>query len=90
MHYHILNTDKIALGHAAVDVLIDDNGEIFPSRMVAGFAGIRVSDSGDSRLSESGQRDVTAPVPGWWIFTKRTGKGRGEEELDRIMASLGA
>ncbi|KAI0341889.1 hypothetical protein BDW22DRAFT_215662 [Trametopsis cervina] len=78
VQYHVLDTNNIPPGHAAVDVLIDDHGEMFPSRMVAGFAGIRVSDSRNHQLSESGQRDVIAPVPGWWIFTKREGKGRGE------------
>ncbi|KAI0339237.1 hypothetical protein BDW22DRAFT_1347797 [Trametopsis cervina] len=74
--YHVLSTKSIPTGHAAVDVKINDNGQLFEGRMVAGFAGIWVSDSGDVQLSENGERDVTAPAPGWWIFTKRKGESQ--------------
>ena len=74
--------------HAAVDVLLDDNGEEFDTLMVAGLIGTRVSDSGDTSLSESGTRDTVSPVAGWWMFTKRSGLSRHQEEMEKTMKML--
>ena len=78
----------VPLGHASVDVLLDDNGEEFDTLMVAGLVATRVSDSGDTSLSESGIRDTVSPVSGWWIFTKRSGLSRQEEERQNWMKSV--
>ena len=80
----------VPLGHASVDVLLDDNGEEFDTLMVAGLIATRVSDSGDTSLSESGTRDTVSPVAGWWMFTKRSGLSRHQEEMEKTMKMLDA
>ncbi len=69
--YGSVDMDSIPVGHADVDVLLDDNGQEFNTVMVAGLVATRVSDSKDASLSEQGIKDVVSPAPGWWIFTKR-------------------
>ena len=89
-HYHAIDISGVPLGHAAVDVLLNDNGEEFDTSMVSGLIATRVSDSGDTsfKLSESGIRDTVSPVAGWWIFTKRSGLSRQEEERQKWMESV--
>ncbi|KAF5371093.1 hypothetical protein D9757_010814 [Collybiopsis confluens] len=70
-HYHVLDTENIPSGYAHVDVKLDDNGEIFDTMMVAGIVGMHVSDTGDTAVSKTGERDLLKPVPGWWMFIKR-------------------
>ncbi|KAJ7797802.1 hypothetical protein B0H14DRAFT_2389344 [Mycena olivaceomarginata] len=53
--YHQLNRRAIPPGYAEVDVLLDDNDEKFECAMVAGNVGMRVSSSGDRKLSEWGR-----------------------------------
>ncbi|KAI0777923.1 hypothetical protein BC629DRAFT_1594648 [Irpex lacteus] len=80
--YHEIATNKIPLGHSAVDVLLDDNGELFDTAMVAGLVTTRISDSHDTSLSAHGDRDVVSPAPGWWIFIKKK-EGSGSEKAGR-------
>ncbi|KAJ7882030.1 hypothetical protein B0H14DRAFT_3082520 [Mycena olivaceomarginata] len=68
--YHQLNREAIPPGYAEVDVLLDDNAEKFECAMVAGNIGMRVSSSGDRKLSEWGADDTVRPVAGWWLFIK--------------------
>ncbi|KAF9107060.1 hypothetical protein BGX27_008887 [Mortierella sp. AM989] len=67
--YHHVETSNIPNGYAEVDVRIDDNGAIFPSKMVAGQVATQISSSGDKKLSPTGERDTVRPVSGWWIFS---------------------
>ncbi|KAJ7897549.1 hypothetical protein B0H14DRAFT_3589384 [Mycena olivaceomarginata] len=68
--YHQLNRRAIPPGFAEVDVVLDDNDEKFECAMVAGNVGMRVSSSGDCKLSEWGADDTVRPVAGWWLFVK--------------------
>lgn len=77
--YHRVDTDDIPLGHAAVDVLLKDDGQTFDTAMVAGLVATRISDSHDTSLSEDGSRDVVSPAPGWWIFIKKQGRENADE-----------
>ena len=61
---------KRTLPLCTVDVKLDDNGEIFATKLVAGMVASEVRSSGDTALSTSGECDVLAPVPGWWMFIK--------------------
>jgi hypothetical protein len=45
--YHMVETDDIPDGHAAVPVTVDDHGVIYKTRMVAGSVGISVTSSGN-------------------------------------------
>ena len=54
----------------AVDVKLDDNGQIFASKLVAGMVASKIHASGDKSLNASGEPDTLCPVPGWWMFIK--------------------
>ena len=49
---------------------MDDNGEIFATKLVAGMVASEIQSSGDTALSTSGECDILTPVPGWWMFIK--------------------
>ncbi|KAF8496640.1 hypothetical protein BU17DRAFT_59420 [Hysterangium stoloniferum] len=65
--YHVIDSGKIPVGYAEVDVLVNDNGVEFPSMMTAGSVGMKVSSSS----GDGGSLDMVRPVTGWWMFTKR-------------------
>ena len=58
--------------------------------MAAGLVASRVADSKDTNLSDTGERDVVSAVPGWWIFAKREGESRGQEEMRKMMEDFEA
>ncbi|KAF9197046.1 hypothetical protein BGZ49_002635 [Haplosporangium sp. Z 27] len=66
--YHRVDTDYIPNGYVEVNVLIDDNGVEFPSKMTAGHIGMQVSSTVDGD-DEIRQRNIVKPSSGWWIFT---------------------
>jgi hypothetical protein len=79
VQYHCVDTDEIPSGFAAVPVNVDDNGDKFKARMVAGSVGIRATSSGqtspDSLPPVTGSTptgelilDSIQPVSGWWMF----------------------
>jgi hypothetical protein len=69
--YPCIDSSQVPRGYAEVDVILDDNGVLFDTKMVAGLVATSVSSSGDATLSPDGQDDVVAPVPGWWMYTKK-------------------
>ncbi|KAJ7052921.1 hypothetical protein C8F01DRAFT_1212298 [Mycena amicta] len=71
--YNSVDADSIPPAYAEVDVLLVDldSGKTTQSSMTAGLIGMEVCDSGDTSLSESGERDVVRPVAGWWLFDKK-------------------
>ncbi|KAJ7133112.1 hypothetical protein C8R44DRAFT_899458, partial [Mycena epipterygia] len=69
--YHPLDTNRVPLGYAGVDVILIDAGERFDTFMVAGMVGKQVSSSDDPSLSSTGKDDTLQPVAGWWICTKK-------------------
>ncbi|KAJ7052930.1 hypothetical protein C8F01DRAFT_1169302 [Mycena amicta] len=71
--YMSVDADSIPPAYAEVDVLLVDldSGQTTQSSMTAGLIGMEVCDSGDTSLSESGERDVVRPVAGWWLFDKK-------------------
>jgi hypothetical protein len=85
VNYHSLNTNSIPPGAASVDIKIDDNGHKYPAAMAAGLVATRVDDSKDTNLSDTGESDVISPVPGWWMFAKREGETRSQEEMRKLM-----
>jgi Domain of unknown function (DUF4419) len=64
-----LDTEKIPISYAEVDVKLDDNGVIFDSFLTAGLVGSGVSSSGDKNISSTGKNDMIRPVAGWWMST---------------------
>jgi hypothetical protein len=56
--FHRVDTDDIPQGYVSVPVLVDDNGQKFKTRMVAGSVGIAASRSGE-------KLDTTNQYNGW-------------------------
>jgi hypothetical protein len=63
---------------------------VYPAAMAAGIVASRVNGSKDRSLSDTGKRDVISPVPGWWMFAKREGKSRDQEETRKLMEKFRA
>jgi hypothetical protein len=87
VEYPIIDTAEIAPGSVAVDILIDDLEHVFPAAMLAGLVATRVEDSRDKKLSETGERDVVSAVPGWWMYAKREGETRSQENDRKFRAA---
>ncbi|EIW77692.1 hypothetical protein CONPUDRAFT_138932 [Coniophora puteana RWD-64-598 SS2] len=69
---------SIPNGFAEVDVLLDDNGELFRTLLTAGSIGTLICSSRDKTVSTTGIRDTVQSVPGWWMFIKNS-----EEETEK-------
>ncbi|KAF9992469.1 hypothetical protein BGZ79_003039, partial [Entomortierella chlamydospora] len=67
--YHRIHSGSIPHGYAEVNVVINDNGTLIPSMMIAGHVGAQIHSSEDKELSSTGERDTVQPASGWWIFT---------------------
>lgn len=55
--YHQVDTSKIPSGYASVPVLINDNGSLHKTRIVAGLIGIQASSSGKMMDKSEGHAD---------------------------------
>ena len=82
--YHLVDSNKIPSGFTEVDVLVDDNGELFPSMMTVGLIGTQVCSSDDKKRSATGQRDTVKPIAGWWLFVKIADENEREEAKKTI------
>ncbi|EFX05483.1 hypothetical protein CMQ_3552 [Grosmannia clavigera kw1407] len=85
IQYHMADIKKVPSGSVAVPLTIDDNGNIFPARMVAGSVGIKanfaaeapaVSSSPTPNSSNCGNGvgqpgSAIEPVTGWWTFASK-------------------
>jgi len=69
--YHRVDIEDIPLSVAEVDVLLDDNGLKFDTKMIAGLVGYQISDTNDIKGA------LLKPLPGWWMYIKRS-----QEDLD--------
>jgi len=82
--YHLVDSKKIPSGLTEVDVLVDDNGQLFPSMMTVGLIGTQVCSSSDQKRSATGQRDTVKPIAGWWLFVKTSDENEREEAKKTI------
>jgi hypothetical protein len=71
VRYHRVGTNDIAPGWLSVPVIVDDNGTLYNTRMVAGSVGVEVL-----RSKKTADLDTLKPVTGWWIY-----ESKSEEEL---------
>lgn len=69
VRYHLAHTRKIPNGFLGVPITINDNGDKFEARMVAGSVGIKASIA--SRAPASIRGATIEPVTGWWIFSTK-------------------
>lgn len=86
--YHLVDSQKIPSGFTEVDVLVDDNGQLFPSMMTVGLIGMQVCSSGDQKRSATGERDTVKPIAGWWLFVKVSDENE-REEAKKTMKEVG-
>jgi hypothetical protein len=69
--FHKIDCDNVPPSYAEVDVtLVAESGEVNKCTMTAGVVAMRVSSSGDRKLSKKGRDDTVRPVVGWWLFDK--------------------
>ena len=60
--YHRVDTDHIPSGFASVPVVVDDNGALYDTKMVAGSFGIQVTSSGNMLDDDYGHADDNSYV----------------------------
>lgn len=67
--YHRVDTDDIPSGTASVLVMVDDNGVVYHTRVVAGSADIQAtSDVAEGEEGESRSLNCLQPAVGWWMI----------------------
>ncbi|KAE8418953.1 hypothetical protein BDV36DRAFT_252703 [Aspergillus pseudocaelatus] len=70
--YHRVNTSDIPCGFASVPVKVNDNGDEYNTRMVAGLVGIQATSSADDRRPrQNTSLSSIQPVSGWWMYEER-------------------
>jgi hypothetical protein len=85
VQFHRLDMSEIPSGSSSVPVIVDDDGKLYDTLMVAGSVGVEVSASGGDVLppkpnpwNRDGEKvkgngmDTLQPISGWWMFD--TGK----------------
>jgi hypothetical protein len=67
VQYLNINPKRVPIGHAEVEVEINDNGEEMKGLMVAGLVGTSVQGArtDDGKVVRNGQ---LSPVSAWWMF----------------------
>ena len=66
--YHRINTTEVPPGYASVPVKVDDNGDIFMSRIIAGSVGIKYSSSDVPAADGQVGFDTLQPASGWLMY----------------------
>jgi hypothetical protein len=76
VRYHTIGTSKIPCGFASVPVLVDDDGVMHRTKMVAGSLGMSVGKSGE--VDEKGEEmlDTLANLTGWVMFEVKEDVGK--------------
>ena len=96
VEFHGVGMTKIPSGSGSVPVVVDDNGKMYDTMMVAGSIGVQVSASGGDVETPPpygcgggtfqgkmvvGGMDTLQPISGWWMFdTGSKGVKRGNFE----------
>ncbi|KAG6371927.1 hypothetical protein JVT61DRAFT_8936 [Boletus reticuloceps] len=71
-----------------MDVMLEDNGEMMETMLIAGSVGAQICSTEKTELFRNGLRDTVRPVSAWWYFVKRRGfveeyeDGSGDEDED--------
>lgn len=66
--FHRIQMKDIPSSCATVDVELDDNGEVFDTKMIAGLVGFSVHDTNKQAKS------LLKPLPGWWMYISNVKK----------------
>jgi len=68
--YPPVDIEDIPPAYVTVDIDINNAGNRYKAMILAGVAAGRVSSSGDTSLSASGNHDTVAPAAAYWLFDK--------------------
>ena len=74
VQYHCIDMDVISPGWTAVPVEVDDNGNEFTARMMAGSVGIQALSSGEPGADGNVGKDTLQPEVGWWMMKVKSEK----------------
>jgi len=66
--FHSIDTSDIPSGFASVPVLVDDNGILHRTKMVAGSLGIQAEKSGDVDDAGEQKLDTLRNLTGWFMY----------------------
>lgn len=75
--YHWIESNDVPPGYTSVPVKVDDNGDIFQARMIAGSVGMKFSSS----QGAGHDPDTIQPESGWWMFEEGTAAAEVEKEV---------
>jgi Domain of unknown function (DUF4419) len=80
LRYPVLDTGDVPDGFCEVDIKLDDNGELFDCKMVAGHVGYVLS-------AKDGRMDTLQPSSEWFMFVKGETETRAQV-MGNFMAQL--
>lgn len=80
--YPTIESQDVPCGYACLDVMLEDNGQLMETMLIAGSVGAQICSTEKTELFRNGLRDTVRPVSAWWYFTKRKVVEEVEEEED--------
>ncbi|KAF8126048.1 hypothetical protein EV363DRAFT_1402097 [Boletus edulis] len=86
--YPTIESQDVPCGYVCMDVMLEDNGEMMETMLIAGSVGAQICSTEKTELFRNGLRDTVRPVSAWWYFVKRSGfveeyeDGSGDEDED--------
>jgi hypothetical protein len=81
LRYPVLDTGDVPDGFCEVDVKLDDNGQEFDCKMIAGHVGYVIS-------AQNGQSNTLQPSSEWFIFIKGETETQAQA-MERMIAQMG-
>lgn len=80
--FHIVDSDAMPPGWVSVPVKVDDNGNVFMTRMIAGAVAAGYESSGLKTEDGEVGPDTLRPVVGWWMFESKSREDVEREERE--------
>lgn len=80
--YPTIESQDIPCGYVSLDVMLEDNGEMMESMLIAGSVGAQICSTEKTELFRNGLRDTVRPVSAWWYFVKRKKGEKGYDESE--------
>ncbi|KAG8820173.1 hypothetical protein FRC17_010234 [Serendipita sp. 399] len=74
LRYPLVDIAKVPKGYCQVPVQLDDNGEKFDCKMIAGHVGMHISSSRNAKASETSEetvKDTVQPAMEWFMFIQK-------------------
>lgn len=81
--YHRVDTDEIPSGYNTVPVKVDDFGNVYMTKMLAGLVGIEATPITSASGQEAGSLNTIQPVAGWWMYEIDSGEEEAREKEKR-------